>query len=217
MKFNVAIDGPAGAGKSTIAKQLGEIFDLMYVNTGAMYRVVTFKALEKNISETDIEGLVTLIDSLEMYFDGEKIFVNGEFFNDKINTPYISNNVSKYAAVQIVREKLVKLQRDIAKKYNVIMDGRDIGTVVLKDAKYKFYLTAKAEARAKRRFDELINKNIDVEYDNILKDIKERDYKDMNRELNPLKKAEDSIEIDSTELNIEEVIELMSKYINSNK
>lgn len=217
MKFNVAIDGPAGAGKSTIAKQLGEIFDLMYVNTGAMYRVVTFKALEKNISETDIEGLVTLIDSLEMYFDGEKIFVNGEFFNDKINTPYISNNVSKYAAVQIVREKLVKLQRDIAKKYNVIMDGRDIGTVVLKDAKYKFYLTAKAEARAKRRFDELISKNIDVEYDNILKDIKERDYKDMNRELNPLKKAEDSIEIDSTELNIKEVIELMSKYINSNK
>lgn len=217
MKFNVAIDGPAGAGKSTIAKQLGEIFDLMYVNTGAMYRVVTFKALEKNISETDIEGLVTLIDSLEMYFDGEKIFVNGEFFNDKINTPYISNNVSKYAAVQIVREKLVKLQRDIAKKYNVIMDGRDIGTVVLKDAKYKFYLTAKAEARAKRRFDELISKNIDVEYDNILKDIKERDYKDMNRELNPLKKAEDSIEIDSTELNIKEVIELMSKYINSDK
>lgn len=217
MKFNVAIDGPAGAGKSTIAKQLGEIFDLMYVNTGAMYRVVTFKALEKNISETDIEGLVTLIDSLEMYFDGEKIFVNGEFFNDKINTPYISNNVSKYAAVQIVREKLVKLQRDIAKKYNVIMDGRDIGTVVLKDAKYKFYLTAKAEARAKRRFDELISKNIDVEYDNILKDIKERDYKDMNRELNPLKKAADSIEIDSTELNIKEVIELMSKYINSNK
>lgn len=217
MKFNVAIDGPAGAGKSTIAKQLGEIFDLMYINTGAMYRVVTFKALEKNISETDIEGLVTLIDSLEMYFDGEKIFVNGEIFNDKINTPYISNNVSKYAAVQIVREKLVKLQRDIAKKYNVIMDGRDIGTVVLKDAKYKFYLTAKAEARAKRRFDELINKNIDVEYDNILKDIKERDYKDMNRELNPLKKAEDSIEIDSTELNIKEVIELMSKYINSNK
>lgn len=217
MKFNVAIDGPAGAGKSTIAKQLGEIFDLMYINTGAMYRVVTFKALEKNISAEDIEELVTLIDSLEMYFEGEKIFVNGELFNDKINTPYISNNVSKYAAVPIVREKLVKLQRDIAKKYNVIMDGRDIGTVVLRDAKYKFYLTAKAEARAKRRFDELINKNIEVEYENILKDIKERDYKDMNRELNPLKKAEDSIEVDSTELNIKEVIELMSTYINSNK
>ncbi|MEG2353114.1 MAG: (d)CMP kinase [Clostridium sp.] len=217
MNFNVAIDGPAGAGKSTIAQLLGKRFNLMYINTGAMYRVVTFKALQNNISENDSEELIKLIDSLDMYFDGDNIIVNKEVFNDKITTPYISNNVSKYAAMPVVREKLVKLQNNMAHNYNVIMDGRDIGTVVLKNAEYKFYLTATPDARAKRRFEELISKNIKVVYEDILEDIKKRDYKDINRLLSPLKKAEDCIEVDSTNLNINEVVELMTTYITEKK
>ena len=132
MRISVAIDGPAGAGKSTIAKIIGEKFNLMYINTGSMYRAVTLKAMNANISEDNIDDLVKIVESLEMHFEEERLFVNNEDLTDMINMPIISNNVSKYAAVPEIREILVKLQRDIAKKFNVIMDGRDIGTVVLK-------------------------------------------------------------------------------------
>jgi len=215
MRIAVAIDGPAGAGKSTIAKLIGEKFNLMYINTGAMYRAVTLKAINANISENNVEELIKLVDSLEMHFEEDHLFVNNEDLTSMINTPFISNNVSKYAAVPEIREILVKLQQNIAKKFDVIMDGRDIGTVVLKDAPLKFYLTASSGERAKRRYEELIAKNIDVDYNTILNDIIKRDYTDTHREFNPLAKATDAIEIDSSALNIDGVVDTMVEYINS--
>ena len=216
MRISVAIDGPAGAGKSTIAKIIGEKFNLMYINTGSMYRAVTLKAMNADISENNVDGLVKIVESLEMHFEQDRLFVNNEDLTDMINMPIISNNVSKYAAVPEIREILVKLQQDIAKKFNVIMDGRDIGTVVLVDATFKFYLTASSEERAKRRYEELIFKGIDVDYNTILSDIIKRDYIDTHREVSPLKKAIDAIEIDSNDLNINGVAQKMIEYINSN-
>jgi cytidylate kinase len=213
LKISVAIDGPAGAGKSTVAKLLAKKFGFMYINTGAMYRAVTLAAMENNIASNDIEALCKLADSLEMHFEGDDIFLNGENISEKITTPEISNNVSKYAAISEVREKLVFLQRKMSEKYSVVMDGRDIGTVVLKDAQFKFYLVASAEERAKRRYDEFISKGIQVNYDKILEDIKRRDYLDSTREVSPLTKAEDAIEIDSTDMNIEQVVDTMVEYI----
>ncbi|MFA9397156.1 MAG: (d)CMP kinase [Clostridiaceae bacterium] len=213
MRITVAIDGPAGAGKSTIAKIIGDRFDLMYINTGAMYRAVALKALEKNISHENINELCSLIDSLDMKFEEEKLIINGEDVSDQITTPYISSNVSNYAAVYEVREKLVDMQRYMSEKYNVIMDGRDIGTVVLKDASFKFFLTASCEERANRRYKELKEKNINVLYENVLNDIIKRDYIDSNREVNPLRKACDAIEIDCSKLSILEVVDIISNYI----
>jgi len=216
MKISVAIDGPAGAGKSTIAKIIGEKFNLMYINTGSMYRAVTLKAMNASISEDNIDELVKLVESLEMHFEKDHLFVNNEDLTDMINLPIISNNVSKYAAVTKVREILVKLQQDISKKFNVIMDGRDIGTVVLRGATFKFYLTASSEERAKRRYEELILKGIEVDYNTILSDIIKRDYIDTHREVSPLKKAIDAIEIDSNNLDINGVAGKMIDYINLN-
>jgi CMP/dCMP kinase len=198
--INIAIDGPAGAGK----------------NTGAMYRTVALKALENNIEINEIDKLCTLIDSLEMHFEGDNLIVNGKIINKEISTPEISKCASKYAAVPEIRKKLVKLQRDMAKKYNVVMDGRDIGTVVLKNTPYKFFLNAAAEERAKRRYTELIQKKIEVQFDSILKEITKRDYYDSHREIDPLRKAEDAIEIDSTNITINEVIAIMEEYIINN-
>jgi len=215
MEICVAIDGPAGAGKSTIAKIIGEKFNLMYINTGAMYRAVTLKAMDANISEKNVDNLIKLVKSLEMHFVEDHLFVNNEDLTEIINMPVISNNVSKYAAVPEIREILVRLQQNIAKKFNVIMDGRDIGTVVLPDANFKFYLTASSEKRAKRRYEELMAKGINVDYNTILSDIIKRDYIDTHREFNPLIKATDSIEIDSSTLNINGVVEMIVAYINS--
>jgi len=215
MNISVAIDGPAGAGKSTIAKIIGEKLNLMYINTGAMYRAVTLKAMNAKISENDVDELVKLVKSLEMHFEKDNLFVNNEDLTDMINMPIISNNVSKYAAVPEIREILVMLQQNIAKKFNVIMDGRDIGTVVLKDATFKFYLTASSEERAKRRYEELILKAIDVDYNSILNDIIKRDYIDSHRAVSPLKKAIDAIEIDSSALNINGVVLAIESYIKS--
>ena len=214
MEISVAIDGPAGAGKSTIAKIIGEKFNLMYINTGAMYRAVTLKAMNANVSEDNIDELVKLVESLEMHFEEDRLFVNNEDLTDMINMPIISNNVSRYAAVPEIREILVKLQQNIAKKFNVIMDGRDIGTVVLKNATFKFFLTASSTERAKRRYEELCAKGIEVDYNTILKDIVKRDYVDTHREVNPLTKAKDAIEIDSSCLDIDGVVDEIIGYIN---
>ena len=205
MRMSVAIDGPAGAGKSTIAKLVAEEFKLMYINTGAMYRAVAFKANENNLNPNNVEEICSLIDTMEMEFINDDLYLNGENIQEKITMPEISSIVSAYASISEVRQRLVSLQRNMSKKYNVIMDGRDIGTVVLKDAPFKFFLTATAEERAERRYKELKNRNIECSYDNILKDIIERDYKDSNRLIDPLRKADDAIEIDTTGLNIEEV------------
>ena len=215
MEISVAIDGPAGAGKSTIAKIIGEKFNLMYINTGAMYRAVTLKAMNANVSESNVDDLVRIVESLEMHFEEDHLFVNKEDLTDMINMPVISNNVSRYAAVPEIREILVKLQQNIAKKFNVVMDGRDIGTVVLADAPFKFYLTASSEERAKRRYEELTSKGIEVDFNTILSEIEKRDYIDTHREVTPLIKADDAIEIDSSALDINGVVETIVGYINS--
>lgn len=206
MRISVAIDGPAGAGKSTIAKLVGKKFDLMYINTGAMYRAVTLKARENNISPEMTAELMSLIDTLEMHFENDDLILNGVNVQEQITMPEISSNVSAYASIPEVRQKLVYLQRKMSEKYNVIMDGRDIGTVVLKDSKHKFFLSATAEERARRRYNELTKREIKTSYEDILTAIKERDYLDENREIDPLVKADDAIEIDSTNLTISEVV-----------
>ncbi|MBM6860707.1 (d)CMP kinase [Clostridium saudiense] len=213
MRISVAIDGPAGAGKSTIAKLVSKEFNLMYINTGAMYRAVSLMAKENNIEPSDIEKLKDLIDTLEMHFENDDLILNGINVQDKITMPEISSIVSNYASIPEVREKLVNLQRKMSEKYDVLMDGRDIGTVVLKNAPFKFFLTATAEERAKRRFNELISRGIEVNYDTLLSDIIKRDFIDSNREVDPLRMAEDAVEIDSSNLSIKEVTEFICNYI----
>ncbi|MGL5379718.1 (d)CMP kinase [Clostridium sp.] len=205
MKFSVAIDGPAGAGKSTIAKLVAKEFNLMYINTGAMYRAVALKSSENNIDSENIDELCKLIDSMEMKFENDDLILNGVNIQDKITVPEISSVVSIYASIPEVRHKLVKLQQDMSRKFNVIMDGRDIGTVVLKESPFKFFLTATPEERADRRYKELKERGLDVNYDVILSDIIKRDHIDSTREIDPLRKADDAIEIDTTGLNIDEV------------
>ena len=216
MRISVAIDGPAGAGKSTIATLVAKKFDLMYINTGAMYRTVALKCKDNNISINETNKICTLIDSMEMKFENDDLILNGENIQSKLTMPEISAVVSSFASIKEVRERLVKLQRDMSNKFDVIMDGRDIGTVVLKDSKYKFFLTATPEERADRRFKELDERGIDVNYDDILKDIIRRDYEDSNRAIDPLRKAEDAIEIDTTGLNIQEVTDKICSYIEKN-
>jgi cytidylate kinase len=217
VRITVAIDGPAGAGKSTIAKLVAKEFDLIYINTGSMYRAITLLALRKNIEPFEVEKLMDLLNDTDMYFKKDRLILNGEDVNDELSLPLISNNVSNYAAIKEVRDKLVFLQQKMSQKFNVIMDGRDIGTVVLKDSNFKFYLNATPEERAKRRFDELMEKGIAVDYHELLETIIKRDYIDSNREINPLTKAEDAIEIDSTNMNIEQVVEIIVKHINNNR
>ncbi|APC79068.1 cytidylate kinase [Clostridium botulinum Af84] len=207
MDISIAIDGPAGAGKSTIAKIIGNKLNIMYINTGSMYRAVTLMALKNNIEPYDIESLKALINSMNISFNGNNIIVNGKDLEEDIRMPIINNNVSKYAAVEEVRELLVSMQQNISKKYNVVMDGRDIGTVVLKDAPYKFFITASAEVRAKRRLKELKEKGININFRDVLKEIKERDYIDSNRKVNPLKQSKDAILIDTSNFTIEEVVD----------
>jgi len=215
VKISIAIDGPAGAGQSTIAKLIGEKYNLMYINTGSMYRAVTLFAMEKNIEPAEVSELCELIDTLNMYFKSENLFVNDIDVTNELTSIQVTNNVSRYASILEVRQKLVQMQQKIARNYDVVMDGRDIGTVVLKEASIKIFLTARAEERAKRRYDELIAKNVKVDYNNILEDIKKRDYIDSNREVDPLRKAEDAIEIDSSTMDINEVVDVISKYISS--
>ena len=214
MNKNIAIDGPAGSGKSTIAKIVGEKLNLMYINTGAMYRAVTLKALKENISHTCVDKLEKLIEEMDLYFEDDQLFMDKENVSEKIILPEISNNVSRYAAVPKVRRMLVKKMQDMAKKFDVIMDGRDIGTVVLKDSQFKFFLSASAEERANRRFNEYKNKGIEVDYTELLEDIKRRDHLDSTRETDPLVKADDAIEIDSTKLTISEVVDMIMNYVN---
>jgi cytidylate kinase len=212
-RLSVAIDGPAGVGKSTIAKIIADKLDLMYINTGAMYRAVTLKALEKDIDYKSVDKLLELTNSMDIYFENDELFLNGENINDQITMPEISKRVSEYASVREVRVKLVELMRAMSNKYNVIMDGRDIGTVVLKDAPYKFFLVASANERADRRYKELVGKGLEVDYNEILEDIIKRDEYDSTREVDPLRKADDAIEVDTTYLNIEEVVSEILKHI----
>ena len=213
MRISVAIDGPAGAGKSTIAKLVGKKFDLMYINTGAMYRAVALMAERNDVKPEEVEKLVKLVDTMEMHFENDDLILNGVNVQEEITMPEISAIVSNYATIPEVRAKLVELQRNMSEKYDVIMDGRDIGTVVLKDSKFKFFLTASAEERANRRYKQLTERGLEVNYDEILSEIIRRDTIDSTREVDPLRKADDAIEIDSSNYNINEVTEIICNYI----
>ncbi len=211
MAFIVAIDGPAGAGKGTITKLVGEKLNLLNVDTGAMYRCVALKMFRENIGLEDlveIEKVLQTIDINLVHENGNiKVFLDEEDVTDKIRTPEISKFVSPVSAIKIVREKMVELQRKFGEQKNIIMEGRDIGTEVFPNANVKIYLDATPEERARRRVLQNQEKGIECEYEQILKDIKIRDERDSTREISPLKKAEDAILVDSTNMTIEEVVE----------
>jgi len=209
--IRIAIDGPAGAGKSTIAKKIARSVGIVYLDTGAMYRAVGLEAIRAGVELTDKSGLAELMKSIDInvvYKDGEQsITIRGEDVSGKIRTPEVSKAASLVAAVPEVRLKLVELQRQIAAKQSVVMDGRDIGTYVLPDAEVKIFLTATVAERARRRYEELLDKDMKVSLEEIAKDIEQRDYNDSTRAFAPLKKADDAVEIDTTTLTIDEVVE----------
>lgn len=203
--INIAIDGPAGAGKSTIAKMVSAQLGYIYVDTGALYRAVALYLTENNIADEDIADSLKNADVSLKFVDGKQcVYLDGRDVSGLIRTPEISMEASRTSAIPEVREYLFETQKKIARENNVIMDGRDIGTVVLPDADVKIFLTASAEERAKRRFRELSEKPGCPPYEEILKDIIERDYNDMNRKTSPLKQAEDAVLVDTTKLDLEE-------------
>lgn len=205
-RIRVAIDGPSGAGKSTIAKAVAKRLGIDYIDTGAMYRAIGYKAEKLGIGASDRAALDAMLADTDIDFSGGTILLDGEDVGGLIRTPAVSKAASLYSALPEVREKLVEIQRNMAREKSVIMDGRDIGTNVLKDAEYKFFLTASAEERAKRRCEELLQKGEEVSFDEVLRDIEARDHNDSTRKLNPLRKAEDAVEIDSTGMSIEDVV-----------
>ncbi len=215
--INVAIDGPAGAGKSTVARAAAAQLNYIYVDTGALYRAVGVYALRQGAETTNREQVTALLGdiSVELKFvDGEQqVLLNSENVSAEIRTPEASMAASNVSAIPEVRAFLFDLQRDIAKKNNCIMDGRDIGTVVLPDAQVKIFLTAAPEKRAKRRYDELIAKGSSVEYKDVLEDLIKRDYNDSHREVAPLKPAQDSVIVDTSDLDLQQSIEKVTQII----
>lgn len=209
--FNIAIDGPAGAGKSTIAKAVSKELGIIYVDTGALYRAVGLNALRKNIDTKDVNLVTESLKDVSVdlrFVDGEqRVFLGEEDVSVDIRLPEASMAASNVSAIPSVRQFLFDLQRKIANDNNCLMDGRDIGTVVLPNAQLKVFLTASPEARAKRRYDELIAKGQDVEYKDVLDDLNKRDYQDTHREIAPLKPADDSVIVDTTEMSFNEVKE----------
>ncbi len=215
--INIAIDGPSGAGKSTMARAVAEELKYIYVDTGALYRAVGLYAYEKGANtkeEKEVAPLLSEIDLKIKYInDIQRVFVNGRDVSEDIRKPEMSMATSNVSTISQVRDFLFELQRKIATENNVVMDGRDIGTVVLPDAEVKIYLTASPECRAKRRYEELRAKNEDVDYNFILEDIKKRDYQDMTREIAPLKKAEDAIVVDTSDMTKNEVVQCILKIV----
>lgn len=210
MGYNVAIDGPAGAGKSTIARLVAEKKGYIYVDTGAMYRAMAILFLKKGIRPEEIDKVTAACEDADVtigYEDGvQQVYLNEENVTAQLRTEEVGNMASKTSGILRVREKLLELQRGLARTKDVIMDGRDIGTNILPDADVKIYLTASVETRADRRYKELREKGIDCDYEEIKTEIKIRDERDMNREIAPLKQAEDAILIDSSDLSIDEVV-----------
>lgn len=208
MGFNVAIDGPAGAGKSTIAKIVAKEKSFIYVDTGAMYRAMAIHFINKGISADDSEKISEAVKDADVtieYVDGaQQVLLNGENVTPFLRTEEVGNMASASSVNGDVRKKLVELQQKLAETANVVMDGRDIGTCVLPNAQVKVYLTASVDVRAERRYKELIEKGMEADLEKIKKDIEERDYRDMNRDISPLRQAEDAILVDSSNLNIEE-------------
>ncbi|MCI5517767.1 MAG: (d)CMP kinase [Roseburia sp.] len=214
MGYNIAIDGPAGAGKSTIAKLVAKEKGYIYVDTGAMYRGLAIHFIKKGIKPEETEKIIEACKDAEVsigYEDGaQQIYLNGENITSMLREEEVGNMASMSSAVPEVRAKLLDLQRNLAKEKDVVMDGRDIGTHVLPDADVKVYLTASVECRANRRYKELTEKGIECNFDEIAKDIMERDTRDMNREIAPLKQAKDAVFVDSSDMTIEEVVKAIT-------
>ncbi len=215
MGYNVAIDGPAGAGKSTIAKLVAKEKGYVYVDTGAMYRGLAIHFLENGIEAEEIEKIVEACKDADVticYEDGQQqVYLNGKNITAKLREEVVGNMASKSSAIPEVRAKLLELQRELARREDVIMDGRDIGTCVLPDADVKVFLTASVETRAKRRYDELVEKGVSCDLEEIARDIAERDERDSTREIAPLKQAEDAVLVDSSHMTIEEVVAAIVK------
>ena len=224
--YAVAIDGPSSSGKSTVAKEVAKILNVLHLNTGALYRAIGLFAYDNGLakdvdsnnmpklSKLDIDKIINNVNVEVEFIDGKQhTILNGEDVSNKIYTPIISDYSSRVSAVPEIRQHILMLQRDIANKNNIVMEGRDITSHVLTDAKYKFFVTASPEVRAERRYRELMDKNIECSYDEILKDIKERDYRDTTRTVCPLKIVDDAIVIDTSNLTIQQAVNKILSYI----
>jgi len=212
-KTIVAIDGPAGAGKSTIAKRLAQRIGADYIDTGAMYRAVALKLLRTGTDYNDPEALQAMLDGMDVDFSEGRTILDGEDVSGLIRTPEISALASPSSGVPAVRYKLTALQQAMGKRKSIVMDGRDIGTVVFPDADFKFFLTASADERARRRTEEMRAKGQEADFETIRADIIQRDYQDSHRAFRPLQKAEDAVEIDSTDMSIDSVVDTMMAFI----
>ena len=217
MSYNIAIDGPAGAGKSTIAKRVAKELGFIYVDTGAMYRAIALYLIRKDIMADDIESIKEALSEININIEYENdtqiVMLNGENVNAYIRTEKVGIMTSAISTHAVVREKLLELQRNIAKTADVLMDGRDIGTCVLPNADLKIYLTASSRTRAERRWKELNERGTECDLDQIERDIIDRDNRDMNREVAPLKQAEDAVLVDTSNMNIEEVVEHLKSLV----
>lgn len=215
--MQVAIDGPASSGKSTISKMIAKENHFLYLDTGAMYRAVTLEVLRQNINLADEKQVAAMLRTLTIRFsqqDGQQlVFLNGQDVTNEIRSLEVTRNVSEVSAIKQIRKRLVQMQQEIAENHSIIMDGRDIGTVVLPQAELKIFLVASVEERANRRFKENQEKGIELDYQQLVEEIRHRDFLDSTRKESPLKKAEDAIEVDTTSMTIEEVVSTISKLI----
>ena len=209
----IAIDGPAGAGKSTISKLIAKNLGINYIDTGAMYRAITYKCIKEDIDVNDIQRVVDLCSRTDVDFVDNYIYLDGRRLNEEIRSLQVSSRVSDVAKIPQVREFLLEKQREIGKRSDVILDGRDVGTHIFPDAKYKFFLNASAQERGRRRYQELIDKGQSVVLEEIIEDIKKRDYIDSTREVAPLVKADDAIEVDTTSMTIDQVVTYISDMV----
>lgn len=217
MAFVVAIDGPAGTGKGTVTKIISKNLGLVNIDTGAMYRCVTLEALRKSIEPVECDELLEILENIDIQLkqncETQEVWLNGENVSNQIRTPEVDKEVAKFAALKCVRDKMTPLQRKMSENGNIIMEGRDIGTAVFPDADVKIYLDCSVEERANRRYKQNLEKGISCTYNEVLESIKQRHKLETEREINPLRKAEDAILVDSTNLTIEEVVEKIEKII----
>lgn len=215
--IRIALDGPSGSGKSTIAKRLSSTLKILYLDTGAMYRATALKAISLGIDTLDELGVSTFIDDIDLqikYVDGtQHTFLDGEDVSERIREPHVSMAASNISSLKCVRLKMVDMQRKIASEMSCVLDGRDIGSYVLPNADYKFYITASVDVRADRRYKELMLKGHSVEYNALKKEIEQRDYNDMHRDFSPLTKADDAVEIDTSYMSVEQVIGKVISYL----